>query len=202
MNRCSRFVSCSVHHPSSTSTSTSSAACQSIRASRSELASLPLSGELICLVPWRSLLALINRWVTLPLQRQTFQAFIFPLNYLESQWGARSSQPHTSCKNTPTDSHNALRPFFPLSLFILVASSGAGGAVSVQRDGKLRAELALMAAAERSEGWFYGWSRVFFLRFKGLSEREGPLAFTGSLCSSLCSTPAQSICAVIKQQSD
>lgn len=37
-------------------------------------------------------------------------------------------------------------------MFVLVASSGAGGAVSVRCDGKLRAELPLMAAAERSEG--------------------------------------------------
>lgn len=76
-------------------------------------------------------------------------------------------------QNTPTDSHTAFRAFFPCKprVFVLVASSGAGGAVSVCCDGKLRAELVLMAAAERSEGWFYGWSHVFFLRFKGLSER-------------------------------
>lgn len=37
-------------------------------------------------------------------------------------------------------------------MFVLVTGSGAGGAVSVCRDGKLRAELPLMAAAETSEG--------------------------------------------------
>lgn len=102
-----------------------------------------------------------------------FEAFIFSLNYLESHRGARSSQPHTSCKilrltATPL---SGLFFFSKPGMFVLVASSGAGGAVSVCRDGKLRAELPLMAAAERSEGWFYGWSHVFFLRFKGLSER-------------------------------
>lgn len=76
--------------------------------------------------------------------------------------------------NTPTDSHTTFRaPFFfwKPRVFVLVSSSGAGGAVIVCCDGKLRAELVLMAAAERSEGWFYGWSQVFFLRFKGLCER-------------------------------
>lgn len=58
-------------------------------------------------------------------------------------------------QNTPTDSHTAFRAFFFSSkpgMFVLVASSGAGGAVSVCCDGKLRVELPLMAAAERSEG--------------------------------------------------
>lgn len=147
----------------------------SLSVSRLKLASLPLSGELICLVPWLSLLALINRRVTLPLQRQRLKLSFFSLNYLESQWGARSSQPHTSCKilQLTATSLLGLFSFFlsKLGMFVLVAGSGAGGAVSVCCDGKLRAELPLMAVAERSEGWFYGWSRVFFLRFKGLSER-------------------------------
>lgn len=109
--------------------------------------------------------------------KTTFEAFIFSLNYLESQRGAHSSQPHTSCKIlrlTATPLSGLFFFSFFLSkpgVFVLVASSGAGGAVSVCCDGKLRAELPLMAAAERSEGWFYGWSHVFFLRFKGLSER-------------------------------
>lgn len=33
--------------------------------------------ELICLVPWHSLLALINQGVTLPLAKTTFEAFLF-----------------------------------------------------------------------------------------------------------------------------
>ncbi len=59
-------------------------------------------------------------------------------------------------QNTPADSHTAFRDFFfffsKAGIFVLVVSFGAGGAVSVCCDGKLRAELPLMAAAERSEG--------------------------------------------------
>lgn len=56
-------------------------------------------------------------------------------------------------QNTPTDSHTAFRaPPSKPGMLVLVASCGAGGAVSVCCDGKLRAELPLMAAAETSEG--------------------------------------------------
>lgn len=57
-------------------------------------------------------------------------------------------------QNTPTDSHTAVFSFFVSEavVFVLVAGSGARGAVSECCDGKLRAELPLMAAAERSEG--------------------------------------------------
>lgn len=80
--------------------------------------------------------------------------------------------------NHPPESHIALQVhlfhfifYWKVGVFVLVPGCGAGGAVSVCCDGKLRAELPLMAAAERSEGWLYGWSHVFFLTFKGLSER-------------------------------
>lgn len=56
-------------------------------------------------------------------------------------------------QNTLTDIHTAFRRFScKPGVFVLVVSSGAGGAVSVCCDGKLRAELPLMAAAEQSEG--------------------------------------------------
>lgn len=65
--------------------------------------------------------------------------------------------------NHPTESHIALRVHlfhfifnWKVGVFVLVPSRGAGGAVSVSCDGKLRAELPLMAAAEPSEARLYG----------------------------------------------
>lgn len=109
----------------------------------------------------------------LTLQRQHLKFSFFPFNYSESPCGERLFQPHTSCKIvglTATLFSASPAPSQP-GLFVLAVSSGAGGAVSVCCDGKLRAELLLMATAETSEGWVYGGSRVFLLTFKGLSER-------------------------------